>query len=308
MRRLIPAAVVLALALSARAPADTVCLKDGGEVAGKLTELKIKIGPLVKTVPGAGLRSAKCVGKEWEAVDKTGTAYAGALESVAIRCVAGVLRFEGKQVESIKLGEEPKPKKPPKKKPKEPAPDKDPKIDIPGVDKLPKAQATPEQVKQIKALLKRVGELRDEYFKKAKELRQAERRALGEKYRARWETACQDVKEKTKELGKHAKDLSSTRPGVSTSGLGIGMSRSQTVTTSPAAAHAVAALSTAQSKKAKLAATIKSTKRLLSTRYKHRYNCIQAYHDRIRRYLLNGKVVPEEAMVKAFDKALKGGR
>ena len=293
--------------VSSAAMADTVYLANGGKVAGKLVHLSLKIGPLERVFGRDQVKSIRCSKdskEECEVLASDGTKYVGRIASVAIRCVAGELKFSGKSVEFVELGTVPVRKPRPEKKPV-PKPADDLLLDpAPDAAKPAKKELSPEQKAKIRALLKTLGELRDKSLEQAKGVSAKEHALFKEKYETKWLEVCADVKEKRKDYAKHATEHDVEQPRFNSGGLGIGLKRTTTVT-SGRGSVALQDMNAAQTRKDRLARTIRETKAALKTRARLRRERIRGYSSAVERYLRAGKIVPEDAMKKIFEKALK---
>ena len=131
--------------------------------------------------------------------------------------------------------------------------------------------------------------------------------AIRKKFQGAWDTASGRVAERRKNLGKYARDIDTSRPKFSSSGLGIGMTRTSTVTKSGAASAALSDLNAAEARLSRLRSTIRRYKAAVGSRAHLRRERIRAYYDTIYRYLLKskGKGMPEDAMKGIFEKALR---
>jgi hypothetical protein len=290
---------------AARVHADTVHLTNGGRVEGTITHLRLSVGGDEVTLARKQLQAVKFDGEKCAVVTAKGDLREGRLLSVAIRSVGGLLGFDGKAVRTVTLAEVKKRGKPEEKQPANGQPKAD-AADNGDVKPPPKPKLTKEQIRKIKGLLKSAADLRDAALKKAAERSGEEDKALKGKYLGRWQSACQDVKEKQKAYAEHASttDAPAGREFRS-SGLGVGLTRNRTVTSSGPAGDALSELRKAEAKKRALARTIQEVKRRLKTRAHVRRERIRAYYYAIRRNLISGKIIPEDAMEKIYDKALK---
>ena len=298
-------ALVLVL-LASPAGADTVRLSNKGEVAGSLTELTLRLGPIEKTFPRNEIVSVAFEKKRCQVQSTDGTKYIGKLESVVVRSDTGELTFTGDSVTAITLGEEPAAGRPEDKDDQAAAEDdagavlKGLHLAEPGKEE--KAPLTPEQEKRAEELIQKAAELRDAALVRVDQAAAAEYDAIKSQYFEKWKAACEEAESRQVEYDKFV------APGAPVETSGASQSLRRPLRAAPRtglAAGAYEALSLSEARRNKLAEAIRTRQLSVKDRTELRKDRIQAYFSAIRRYLAAGNELPEDSMERIFDKAMK---
>ena len=164
--------LICMLAASAAAAADTLLLANNGKVAGTITRITVRIGPLRKTLSRADIRSVKLTRGKLVVSGHDNTKYIGTLESIGIRSVAGPIAFNGKSIRSISLDTENEASI----KARLPA--------LSAVDEQTPARARPltKRDKRVQALLQTAAALRVQYVKRSDAMAEVEAGTVREKH------------------------------------------------------------------------------------------------------------------------------
>ena len=308
MRHWVLLSVVGLVFLPALASGDTLRLANSGKVAGTITELKLKIGPLEKAFSRDGIRSITFDKTSCQVIGSDGTKYIGSLDSVAIRSGAGELNFDGNSVRGVEL--ETEAGKPVEEPPAAPPAELPPTVVHENrMPEAPPPPLSPEQKRRFQGLLKKASELRDGALAQISQAAGAEYAVIKKEYLDKWKTACADMEARRKEYAKYADKMTGPADNqreVGTRGLGIGIAQSRTVIplTGPGA-DAYKEYMAALERRDKLASEIRARQAAVDERAALRRDRVRSYYFAIYRQLTAGKEVPVDAMGKIFEKALK---
>lgn len=265
-----------------------------------MLEVRLRIGPIEKTLSREQVASIKAEGENWHVVDSAETHYVGALESASIHCVAGKLTFGGKSVRGIELTASLDPPMPsPGTKPARREPEARPE---PAGAGPPTALA--DERTRAADLLAVATKLRDAYLERAAKLEKTEYQKFKEKYLPEYEAACEEVKRRADAYAKFAAKDDTTGRQFDSGGLGLGLTRTTTITKTGPAGEALQALELTEAKKRKLMLKIKTARDELAQVASARRDRIRAYCAAISRDLAAGKQISEEAMDKIYAQAL----
>ena len=294
--------VVRLLVRSRAAPGDTVHLANGGKVVGTVVRLTLAIGPLEKVFERGQMRALSCRRSRCEVMATDDTRYIGKVRSVVIRSVAGVLTFGAKSITAVELNDRTR-REPDRAGPgpvvrTEPKPDGAPAVEL---NVEPEPEPGPKQKEQMAA----AAALRDGCLKRAEELATEEYAALKARYWDALRAAVEEVHAKRKDLAKYADKIDASAPQVKIDGLGMNMTRTRTVVTSGPAAKALEEVQKTEAKRDLIVAKVKAEKAAIRQRKLLRTRRVTAYHGAVRRSLLKGRAITEDAMKKIFDKAIE---
>jgi len=182
MRRAFLLAACVLAASAARAE-DALTLANKGKVAGTVTRITVKMGPIRKTLDRADIHSVTLRKGQWVVRDKDGTEYVGSLASVRIQSVAGPIAFDGKSIRAItlkaKAGTASPPTAPVELLVDEGAPDS--------------GKPLGKQSRAVRALLRTATALQARHLKRAGKLAEAEARTVRQTYAKALATARRDV-------------------------------------------------------------------------------------------------------------------
>ena len=182
MRRAFLLAACVLAASAARAE-DALTLANKGKVAGAVTRITVRMGPIRKTLDRADIHSITLRKGQWVVRDKDGTEYVGSLASVRIQSVAGPIAFDGKSIRAITLnaknGTVSPPTAPVELLVDEGAPDS--------------GKPLGKQSRAVRALLRTAAALQARHLKRAGELAEAEARTVRQTYAKALAKARRDV-------------------------------------------------------------------------------------------------------------------